>query len=63
MTDREMIAKALSDALAGQLGISITVQQALRVLESAKDLYDLALLLREPVDVNAEELTIDVRDR
>jgi hypothetical protein len=63
MTDREMIAKALSDALAGQLGIFITVQQALRVLESAKDLYDLAVLLRDPVDVNAEELTIDVRDR
>jgi hypothetical protein len=63
MTDREMIAKALSDALAGQLGIVITLTEALRVLAGTKDLYDLALLLREPVDVNAEELTIDVRDR
>jgi len=63
MTDREMIAKALSDALDGQLGIVITVQQALRVLDGAKDLYDLAVLLRDPVDVNAEELTIDVQQR
>lgn len=63
MSDREQIARALSEALADTLGIAITLPQALRVLDAAKALYDDRALLRQSVDVDAGELVIDVRDR
>lgn len=63
MTDRELVAKALSDALGSQLGVAITFAEALRVLDAAKEIHDRLVLTRQSIEVEAGEVVIDVLER